>query len=150
MIFLICLSFLFLFRLPKPFQTIRTTFFYPSKAGQCPNPRLQPQIRQFSTKFRPWSDFSGSRFPNSFRKSRSHTVPQAKPTCGKCAHMDPLTIRFSSKTAQSICFSESILGFSDENTFFIFGHLKHVWEGFCVGLDPLGHPQIFFENQGPA
>ena len=37
-----------------------------------------------------------------------------------------------------------------KNTFFILGRLRPVWEGFCVGLDPLGHPQIFFENQDLA
>ena len=40
-------------------------------------------------------------------------APQGKPLCGKESHMDPLHVRFSSQTVESICFYQSISTYDD-------------------------------------
>ena len=35
-------------------------------------------------------------------------APQGKPLCGKESHMDPLHVRFSSQTVESVCFTNQI------------------------------------------
>ena len=68
-------------------------------------------------------DFWDPDFPNSFRKNRSPMAPQGKPLCGKESHMDPLHVRFSSQTVESIGFYQSSqtvesIGFYQSNSIF--------------------------------
>ena len=61
--------------------------------------------RHFRTNFCLFSTIlekSSPQFPNSFRKSRSHTASQAKPLQGKWSYSDPLFMRFSSKSVENI------------------------------------------------
>ena len=69
-------------------------------------------------------------FPNSFRKNRSPMAPQGKPPCGKGSHMDPLHVRFSSQTVESICFYQSNSTFSWKPCFLrssVWGQFRQVF-----------------------
>ena len=75
-------------------------------------------------------DFRDPDFPNSFRKNRSPMAPQGKPLCGKGSHMDPLHVRFSSETVESICFYQSDSTFSWKPCFLrssVWGQFKQVF-----------------------
>ena len=48
-----------------------------------------------------WPNLS-TKFPNAFRKSQPHIASQGKPLQGKWSYIDPLLIRFSSKSCQNI------------------------------------------------
>ena len=75
-------------------------------------------------------DFRDSDFPNSFRKNRSPMAPQGKPLCGKESHMDPLHVRFSSQTVESICFYKSNSTFSWKPCFLrssVWGQFRQVF-----------------------
>ena len=75
-------------------------------------------------------DFWDSDFPNSFRKNRSPMAPQGKPLCGKESHMDPLHVRFSSQTVESICFYQSNSTFSWKPCFLrssVWGQFRQVF-----------------------
>ena len=69
-------------------------------------------------------------FPNSFRKNRSPMAPQGKPLCGKESHMDPLHVRFSSQTVESIYFYQSNSTFSWKPCFLrssVWGQFRQVF-----------------------
>ena len=75
-------------------------------------------------------DFWDPDFPNSFRKNRSPMAPQGKPLCGKESHMDPLHVRFSSQTVESICFYQSNSIFSWKPCFLrssVWGQFRQVF-----------------------
>ena len=75
-------------------------------------------------------DFWDPDFPNSFRKNRSPMAPQGKPLCGKESRMDPLHVRFSSETVESISFYKSNLFFSWKPCFLrssVWGQFRQVF-----------------------
>ena len=83
--------------------------------------------------------FRDPNFPNSFRKNRSPMAPQGKPLCGKESHMDPLHVRFSSQTSESMCFLQIKFHFFMKTLFPPFVRLRPVQAGFCVSMEYLGN-----------
>ena len=93
------------------FNLVRTAFLTITMVPKSKNLGSGSKSGQ-SCDFFDFFDFWDPHFPNSFRKSRSPMAPQGKPLCGKESHMDPLHVRFSSQTVESICFYKSNSTFS--------------------------------------